>query len=236
MRRNVFVLVVACWCAVGVLSNSSAEGNDRARTSMFRALTSEQSEGPALAAPVQQATMTEPVSTEPVAAPPVATEPATAPVQPMLTAPTPVARPNVVPSMPMSYSPRPTNFYGGLSAQTTLSQLPRRASAQPRSPRSNRRQQKPFEGVEHEPTLSPYLNLDQDEDDTENVPTYFTLVRPRIEQLETNRLQQREIQQLRGQVQSMAASGIAPPQDGGQSAGRTRPAMFMNTAQFYGGR
>jgi hypothetical protein len=233
MRRNVFVLFVVCWGAAGVLNDSSAEGNDRARTSMFRALTSEQSEGPALAAPVEQAAMAEPVTPEQV---PAAAESASVPVQPMLTAPAPTAMPKVAPSMPMSYSSRPTNYYGGLSAQATLSQLPRRAAVQPRSPRSTRRQPKPFEGVEHEPTLSPYLNLDQDEDDTENVPNYFTLVRPRIEQLETNRLQQREIQQLRGQVQSMAASGVASPQDGGQSAGRTRPAMFMNTAQFYGGR
>ena len=230
MRRNGFVLFVAYWCATGVMSNTPAEGNDRARTSMFRALTSEQSEGPALAAPVQQATMT-----EPVAAPPVATEPAPPPAQTMVAAPMPAAMPKVAPPMSV-YSPRPTNFYGGFSAQGTLSQLPRRAAVQPRPQRSNRRQPKPFEGVEHEQTLSPYLNLDQDEDDTENVPTYFTLVRPRIEQLETNRLQQREIQQLRGQIQSMAASGIASPHDGGQSVGRTRPAMFMNTAQFYGGR
>jgi hypothetical protein len=154
----------------------------------------------------------------------------------MLTAPAPAVMPKVAPPVPMSYLPRPTNFYGGLSAQATLNQLPRRASVQPRSPRSTRRQQKPFEGIEHEPTLSPFLNLDQDEDDTENVPVYFTLVRPRIEQRETNRLQQREIQQLRGQVQSMSATGIASPYDGGQSGGRTRPAMYMNTAQFYGGR
>jgi hypothetical protein len=231
MRRNVLVLFVACWCAAGVLNDSPAEGNDRARTSMFRALTREQSEGPALAAPVKQAAMTEAVS-----APPAGTEPASAPAQTTVTAPMPAAMPKVAPPMSVSYSPRPTNFYGGFSAQGTLSQLPRRAAVQPRPQRSNRRQPKPFESVEHEPTLSPYLNLDQDEDDTENVPTYFTLVRPRIEQLETNRLQQREIQQLRGQIQSMASSGIASPHDGGQSAGRTRPAMFMNTAQFYGGR
>src|SRR5688572_3785822 len=142
MRRNVFVLFVAYWCATGALSNTPAEGNDRARTSMFRALTSEQSEGPALAVPVQQAAMT-----EPVAAPPATAEPAPAPAQTMVTAPMPAATPKVAPPMSVSYSPRPTSFYGGFSAEGTLSQLPRRAAVQPRPQRSNRRQPKPFEGA-----------------------------------------------------------------------------------------
>ena len=73
-----------------------------------------------------------------------------------------------------------------------------------------RRVSKPFENVDRDPTISPYIHLDRDDDEKQIVPNYFTFVRPQLEQMATNRFQQREIQQLRGQVQGMTMSGIAP--------------------------
>jgi hypothetical protein len=126
-------------------------------------------------------------------------------------------------------------FYGGYSARATLSQLPRRASIQSSSPPPSRRQAKPFETIHREPTVSPYLNLYRDEENVESAPNYYAFVRPQLEQLDANRLQQREIQQLRGQLQGMSSTVAGPRyQSGGMPATGTA-ARYMDTAQFYGG-
>ncbi len=126
------------------------------------------------------------------------------------------------------------SFYGGYSARATLSQLPRRAPLQLGPTQPMHRPTKPFEHVQPEPTISPYLNLYRDESNDESLPNYFAFVRPQIEQLEANRNQQREIQQLRGQMQSMS-SAVGPRYQAGGVPGRGTPARYMDTAQFYSG-
>jgi hypothetical protein len=80
------------------------------------------------------------------------------------------------------------------------------------------------------------LNLDRDDDDTQDVPNYLTLVLPQLEQAQMNRVQQREIQQLRGQLQNIPADIGAPPAlPTNRSVGMATSARFMDTAQFYGG-
>jgi hypothetical protein len=74
------------------------------------------------------------------------------------------------------------------------------------------------------------LNLYRDEERGVGIPNYFTYVRPQLEQLEANRTQQRELQQLRGQLHS-ASAATAPQFNTQRSAAR-----YMDTAQFYGGR
>jgi hypothetical protein len=113
--------------------------------------------------------------------------------------------------------------------------FPWRTRIQPRGGQPIRPVSKPFENVERDPTTSPYLNLDRDEDDLQVVPSYFTFVRPQLEQIQTNRMQQRELQQLRGQVQGMSMQGIGPQSSPMRAAGVGAPARFMDTAQFYGG-
>jgi hypothetical protein len=137
--------------------------------------------------------------------------------------------------------PRVTNqtrqalsFYGGHSARATLSQLPRRASIQPSRPQSVRRHAKPFQSIHHDPTVSPYLNLYRDEENTESAPTYFAFVRPQMEQLDANRTQQREIQQLRGQLQTMSSTVAGPSYQATGTPGTGTQARYMDTAQFYG--
>jgi hypothetical protein len=109
-----------------------------------------------------------------------------------------------------------------MPARTPVQSLPRQ--------HTTHRPGKPFQSRSDEPTVSPYLNLYRDEERGAAIPNYFTYVRPQLEQLEANRAQQREVQQLRAQLQS--ASAAAAPQFGAQ---RTA-AQFMDTGQFYGGR
>jgi hypothetical protein len=97
------------------------------------------------------------------------------------------------------------------------------------------RQGKPFNVVYQEPTVSPYMNLYRDEGDDEGAPNYFAFVRPQMDQIEANRLQQREIQKLRGQVQGVMLPAGGPSNQA-TSTGRTSvQARYMDTAQFYGG-
>jgi hypothetical protein len=127
------------------------------------------------------------------------------------------------------------SFYGGYSARATLSQLPRRTPIRPNSSSTMAVQPKPFEGVFREPTVSPYLNLYRDEDNAESAPNYFAFVRPQFEQLEANRMQAREIRQLRGQLQGMGSTVAGPRYQAAGMPGTGSAARYMDTAQFYGG-
>jgi hypothetical protein len=88
--------------------------------------------------------------------------------------------------------------------------------------------------VYREPTVSPYLNLHREEATTDGAPNYFAFVRPQLDQIEANRTQQREMQQLRGQLQS-SATVVGPQYRTTGLPGTGTPARYMDTAQFYGG-
>ncbi len=128
------------------------------------------------------------------------------------------------------------NFYGGYSARATLSQLPRRAALQPSGSQPIVRQSKPFQAIHHEPTVSPYLNLHRDDVSAESAPNYFAFVRPQMEQLDAARAQQREIQRLQRQLQSMPSTMAGPRYQSAGGPGAGSAARFMDTAQFYAGR
>jgi hypothetical protein len=219
-------LIVASFSMTITLTGSMLFGRDDLRTSMFRELTSDQPAPP----PVQSAP-TEPAPEAAAVAPQlVSASPAAA--SPRISSPSPkVIQPPVTPPMV-----RPASFYGGNSARQTMSQFPRRAAIRTNPRPASRRQPKPFETAEHEPTISPYLNLDRDDDESQNIPNYLTMVLPQFEQMQVNRNQQREIQQLRGQLQSMSTNvGPAPAYEVNRSSGMASSARFMDTAQFYGG-
>ena len=127
------------------------------------------------------------------------------------------------------------NFYGGNPARATLSQFPRRTPIQAGPPQPMRQQIKPFNTVYRDPTISPYLNLYREESDTEGAPNYFAFVRPQMEQIEANRAQQGEIQQLSRQLQSRSPTPTAPQYQAADAPDRSAPARYMDTAQFYGG-
>jgi hypothetical protein len=62
------------------------------------------------------------------------------------------------------------------------------------------------------------------------ITNYMAFVRPQMEQAETGRQQQREIQQLRSQLQKMS-----PDNTGAKPANLNSAARYMDTAQFYRG-
>lgn len=126
----------------------------------------------------------------------------------------------------------PAGFYASPEARQTLNQLPGPAPVQS-APRlqANRRGGKPFQAIQMQPTVSPYLYLNAGSNTSSQMTNYFAFVRPQMEQMEAGRQQQREIQQLRTQVQKMSANGT-----GTQSSPNTNAAAhYMDTAQFYRG-
>jgi hypothetical protein len=121
-------------------------------------------------------------------------------------------------------------FVGYSSPRVTLEESPRGASTRAVAQQSIRQQPKPFQTVYRDPTISPYLNLFREEDDSESAPNYFAFVRPQLEQIEANRVQQGELQQLSRQLQRRSTT-VA----GSAVTGARAPARYMDTAQFYGG-
>jgi len=123
---------------------------------------------------------------------------------------------------------RALGFYGGHAARATLSQMPNRTPVMSMPQQQPmKRVGKPFETVQSEPTISPYLNLYRDSERGASVPSYFTMFKPQMDQLEQNRMQQRDMQKLRGQLQNISS--------GGQSGVSRSSAHYMDTAQFYRG-
>jgi hypothetical protein len=164
----------------------------------------------------------------------VALSPASAGVAPRPLVPSRVAwRPAA--DAPASGARYALGYFGGSASRASLSQLPRRNAIRPAPLQPMRGPTKPFETIYREPTISPYLNLYREEDDAEGAPNYHTFVRPYQQQIETNRLQQRELQRLRGQVQGLSTT-VATPQYGDASLPATGTrSRYMDTAQFYGG-
>lgn len=96
-------------------------------------------------------------------------------------------------------------------------------------------QRKPFSGVQRRPTLSPYLGLLRDADDSADLPAYFAFVRPQQEQQRVNQRQNREMQQLNRQVQQLDRRIINP--SGTQTLRPTgHQTLFMNLSHYYGGQ
>jgi hypothetical protein len=127
----------------------------------------------------------------------------------------------------------PAGVYPNASAQAALNQMPGPTPVQsvPRLPQT-RRGGKPFENMQSEPALSPYLTLYGTGTNGGNqVQNYFAFVRPQLDQLDANRQQQRQIEQLQKQLQKISTqSGAGAPQS---SANTGISAHYMDTAQFY---
>lgn len=172
-----------------------------------------------------------------VASRPAAVAPAPAPVPPAIrpAGPTVVyawgsAEPQVT-----SQARQAISYYGGVSALATLSEMPQRPPIVASAPPPQRsRSSKPFQVISEDPTVSPYMNYYRDEVSSELALDYFTLVRPQIDQIETNRRQVQTMQQMRRQarIASPAVAGPQIPSAGAPGTGHV--AHFMDTAQFYG--
>jgi hypothetical protein len=172
----------------------------------------------------------QPVAEQREAAPPLQ-QPEQSANQPVRSlAPTIVHTPVESPSI--NRTRMPAGFYASPAARSTLNQLPGPAPVQS-APRlqANRRGGKPFQAIQTQPTISPYLYLNAGSNTSNQMTNYFAFVRPQMEQIEAGRQQQREIQQLRTQVQKMSVNGT-----GAQSSPNSNAAAhYMDTAQFYRG-
>ncbi len=124
----------------------------------------------------------------------------------------------------------PAEFSPSASARAILSQMPGPVPVQAAPPaQAPRRGGKPFESVQSQPTISPYLYLNAGTANASPMTNYFAFVRPQLDQQQSAQQQQREIQQLRTQMQKMSSTG------GGYqaSANPNVAAHFMDTGQFY---
>jgi hypothetical protein len=181
--------------------------------------------------PVQARQQLEPISSNTAAAEEPAKPVARYDVRPVSFEAPVAARPLAQPQA-TSRAPSLVGVYAGSSARATLSKMPgpapvqQRASAPPKHPRG-----KPFQSVQNEPAVSPYLNLYRTETNGNNLPNYFAFVRPQLDQMQANRQQTAELQKLRGQLQNISSAGPGAP----QSARMGASARYMDTAQFYGG-
>jgi hypothetical protein len=124
-------------------------------------------------------------------------------------------------------------FFGGESARQTLQQMPQRVPSGASGPLSmTPRGQKPFRNRSHGQTISPWLNLDRPET-SEELPNYFTFVRPQFDQSGVNNRQQRELQTLQRQVQKVSYNAPATSRTGIPATGHS--SRFGDTGRYYGG-
>jgi hypothetical protein len=126
----------------------------------------------------------------------------------------------------------PAGFYASPAARSTLNQLPGPAPVQS-APRlqATRPGGKPFQAIPGRSTISPYLFMNAGTNTATPITNYLAFVRPQMEQAESGRQQQREIQQLRSQLQKMSSNGAGSE----QLANPNTAARYMDTAQFYRG-
>ena len=125
----------------------------------------------------------------------------------------------------------PAGFYPSDVAKATLAQQPGPVPVQsvPRL-QPTRRGGKPFSTFQNQPAVSPYLYLNAGTNNASAITNYLAFVRPQLDQQESNRQQQRELQQLRSQVQKMSSGSAGQQSNDGPAA-----AHYMDTAQFYRG-
>ncbi len=143
-------------------------------------------------------------------------------------------------AQPINRSRSLVGVYASASAQATLGKMPRpapvqRAPVQAPASQSIRTRGKPFQTIETEPAVSPYLNLYRTDLNPNAMPNYYALVRPQFEQREANRKQASDLQRLRTQLQNTAQPVAArqPAANGASPNGMSISARYMDTAQFY---
>ena len=82
------------------------------------------------------------------------------------------------------------------------------------------------------PSVSPYLSLLNNNDVSSGIPSYFTSVRPRLEQRAAREQQDRQIKRLQTQTSSLRRDISRAGQQGGAFA-TGHPTRFGNYLHFY---
>jgi hypothetical protein len=94
---------------------------------------------------------------------------------------------------------------------------------------------KPFQNIQHAPTLSPYLAMDLIESSTQ-LPNYQAFVQPQLQQRAANDAQARELARLRQQVRVATSRGVVSrnPTPGVPTTGSSM--QFMNMGSYFPGQ
>lgn len=125
------------------------------------------------------------------------------------------------------------DFYGGATSARALAQLPQRPSSGQTRPNQPRQMAKPFQGrVDSSPTISPYLNLFREEN-TEDLPNYFTYVRPAQRQRQANARARQRINTLQNEVQQVSYEQSIQQSATGSVPGTGHGTRYFNTTGFY---
>ena len=93
--------------------------------------------------------------------------------------------------------------------------------------------QQPFQNIQQAPTVSPYLNLSLN--NGRGNTNYQSLVRPQIEQQQTNQQTERQIQHLSNQQRALTLGGLTQPARGvaANIRGTGHIAGFMVQAHYF---
>jgi hypothetical protein len=145
--------------------------------------------------------------------------------------------PPIVEVQPKMHSRPIINPYATSAGQAAMNKMPRPMPVQSiPSAQATRLRGKPFNSVQSEPAISPYLNLYRSDSSGQNqLLNYYTLVRPQLDQIDANKKQAADMQKLRKQVLNAAqhpSQGPAANSDPSEG-GMTVSAHYMDTAQFY---
>src|SRR5207253_965344 len=101
------------------------------------------------------------------------------------------AAPRVAP--PVNRQRMPAGYYPSAASQSTLSQMPGPVPVHTAlQMQPNRRGGKPFQSVQSQPTISPYLYLNAGTSNANAMTNYFAFVRPQLDQMEASRQQQHD--------------------------------------------
>jgi hypothetical protein len=230
-----FVVTFAFCCAAISFESRLAMAEDDAPRSTIRLCTATEpvrESAPVQAAPQERA----PIAEQDVPPQPVSQAIETQPVErtEQTNGANAASTPGPSAPAPAAAAPRqrmPAGFYPNDAVRAALSQAPGRVPIQSASRLQTKRPGgKPFQSLPTQPTVSPYLYLSNAGTSTNMVTNYFGFVRPQLDQIEANRQQQREIQQLKSQMKKMSTVGA-----GQQAADSQSAAHYMDTAQFYRG-
>ncbi len=91
---------------------------------------------------------------------------------------------------------------------------------------------KPFQNINHRPTISPYLGLDTVETSV-GLPNYYSRVLPQIQQQEANQAQASEMRRLQQQIRLSNAPGSISNNRNGGVPTTGRSTQFMNNGGYY---
>ncbi len=94
---------------------------------------------------------------------------------------------------------------------------------------------KPFQHIQQQPTLSPYLSLDLVPESATSVPNYHAFVLPQIQQRAANESHTRELQRMRQQMRGATRRGIVSRNSNGGVPTTGSSEQFMNLGSYFPG-